>query len=121
MHGMLNRGAAEVSFISIFVCSKYQYIIWLNSSVRGPFLPAYVKRRMHWTEALTDRLKGKVKMVGATINCGGAYDVPAVPHVQSYLVALDLAGFRVLQKSVSLSHHFIVFLLQTVGHIFSTV
>ena len=61
---------------------------------------------MHWTEALTDRLKGKVKMVGATINCGGVYDVPAVPHVQSYLVALDLAGFKILQKAVSFQSFF---------------
>lgn len=70
--------------------------------MRGPFLPAYVKRRMHWTEALTDRLKGKVKMVGPTISCGGVYDVPAVPHVQSYLVAVDHTGFNVLRKTVGL-------------------
>lgn len=55
---------------------------------------------MHWTEALTDRLVGKVKMVGATISCGGVYDVPAVPHVQSYLVAVDQTGFNVLRKAV---------------------
>lgn len=59
---------------------------------------------MHWTEALTDRLKGKVKMVGATISCGGVYDVPAVPHVQSYLVAVDRVGLKVLRKSVSIDH-----------------
>ena len=82
---------------------RYKYIIWLNSSVRGPFLPAYVKRRMHWTEALTDRLRGQVKLVGATINCGGAFGMPALPHVQSYLAAVDQTGLQVLQKDVSTS------------------
>ena len=57
---------------------------------------------MHWTEALTDRLKGRVKMVGPTISCAGVYDVPAVPHVQSYLVAVDQTGFNVLRKTVRL-------------------
>ena len=56
---------------------------------------------MHWTEALTYRLKGKVKMVGSTISCAGVYDVPAVPHVQSYLVAVDQIGFNVLRKTVN--------------------
>jgi hypothetical protein len=64
--------------------------VWLNSSVRGPYLPAYLAGRMHWTEALTGKLTDRVKLVGATINCGGGYLHPEPqPHVQSYVVALD--------------------------------
>ena len=51
-------------------CSQYRYIVWLNSSVRGPFLPAYLRGKMHWTAAFTSRITDSVKLVGSTINCG---------------------------------------------------
>ena len=69
--------------------------MWLNSSVRGPYLPAYLAGRMHWTEALTGKLTDRVKLVGATINCGGGYLHPEPqPHVQSYVVAMDQVTVR---------------------------
>lgn len=58
--------------------------------MRGPFLPAYLRGGMHWTEPLTTKLSESVKLVGATINCGGGYFHPdPQPHVQSYAVAMD--------------------------------
>lgn len=58
--------------------------------MRGPFLPAYLRGTMHWTEALTRKITATVKLVGATINCGGGYFHPdPQPHVQSYTVAMD--------------------------------
>jgi hypothetical protein len=64
--------------------------VWLNSSVRGPFLPAYHPAGMHWTAAFVRKLRGDVKLVGSTINCGGAYALSAQqPHIQSYAVAMD--------------------------------
>ncbi len=64
--------------------------MWLNSSVRGPFLPAYHPAGMHWTAAFVRKLRGDVKLVGSTINCGGAYALSAQqPHIQSYAVAMD--------------------------------
>ncbi|KAK9817964.1 hypothetical protein WJX72_005006 [[Myrmecia] bisecta] len=78
--------------------SKYKFFIWLNSSVRGPFLPAYMKGVMHWTQAFTNKLTDVVKLVGATINCGGAYEMPATPHVQTYVVATDRTGLMVLRN-----------------------
>lgn len=69
--------------------------MWLNSSVRGPFLPAYHPRDVHWTRAFVRKLTRDVKLVGATINCGGAYALSAQqPHVQSYAVAMDQVLFR---------------------------
>ena len=50
--------------------SQYRYFVWLNSSVRGPFLPAYLRGKMHWTAAFTSRITDSVKLVGSTINCG---------------------------------------------------
>jgi hypothetical protein len=48
---------------------QYKYIIFMNTSVRGPFIPPYV--RMKWYEPFIDMLKddkNKVKLVGTTIN-----------------------------------------------------
>lgn len=72
------------------VCRAFKYFVWLNSSVRGPFLPAYHPAGMHWTAAFVRKLRGDVKLVGSTINCGGAYALSAQqPHIQSYAVAMD--------------------------------
>ncbi|GAB4813085.1 hypothetical protein N2152v2_000131 [Parachlorella kessleri] len=75
---------------------KYSYFVWLNSSVRGPFLPAYLAGKMHWTEPFLGKLSSSVKLVGPTINCGGAYGRPPVPHVQSYVAATDRLGLQIL-------------------------
>jgi hypothetical protein len=76
--------------------SVYSYFIWLNSSVRGPFLPSYLSGVLHWTEPLLSKLNDRVKLVGPTINCGRAYDLPPTVHVQSYVSATDAAGLEVL-------------------------
>ena len=76
--------------------AAYAYFVWLNSSVRGPFLPAYLRGHMHWTEPLLSKLSPAVKLVGATINCGRAYDIPPTAHVQSYVSATDGTGLGVL-------------------------
>lgn len=52
--------------------SKYPYVVVIDSSVRGPFLPPYAAGAMHWTEAFTSRLTESVKMVGSAISCEGA-------------------------------------------------
>ncbi|EFN53576.1 hypothetical protein CHLNCDRAFT_136762 [Chlorella variabilis] len=76
--------------------AAYRYFVWLNSSVRGPFLPAYLSGAVHWTEPLLSKLNDRVKLVGPTINCGRAYDLPPTVHVQSYVTATDAAGLEVL-------------------------
>lgn len=77
----------------------YSYFIFLNSSVRGPFLPAYLPHTVHWTTAFTSKLSTDVKLVGSTINCGGAYSVDdPQPHVQTYAVATDQRGLQVIKE-----------------------
>jgi lipopolysaccharide biosynthesis protein len=44
----------------------YQYFIFLNTSVRGPFIPTYVK--MQWYEPFINLLKDDIKLVGTTMN-----------------------------------------------------
>ena len=77
--------------------SKYSYFIWLNSSVRGPFLPSYLDGKYHWTRAFTVKLTDTTKLVGSTISCGMAGDHPPTLHVQTYAVATDKVGLELLQ------------------------
>ena len=79
--------------------APYKYFIFLNSSVRGPFLPPYWPAGVHWSRILSERLRGEVKLVGSTISCEGAFKGGVLtgekrqnPHVQSYIVATDQVG-----------------------------
>ena len=81
--------------------SRYKFFFWLNSSVRGPFLPPSTRGLLHWTRPFTNKLwtyhwETPVKLVGATINCGGVLDEVPSPHVQSYITATDSIGLQVL-------------------------
>jgi hypothetical protein len=71
--------------------SKYKYFIFLNSSVRGPFIASYYDNAI-WYTIFTRRLNDHIKLVGSTINCQTA------PHVQSYIWALDFEGLNLLLK-----------------------
>ncbi len=46
--------------------ASYDYVFFINSIVRGPFLPAYAA--FPWTRPFLDLLQGDVKLVGASIN-----------------------------------------------------
>eukprot|EP00879_Flechtneria_rotunda_P012042 GHRR01012577.1.p1 GENE.GHRR01012577.1~~GHRR01012577.1.p1 ORF type:complete len:347 (+),score=93.53 GHRR01012577.1:547-1587(+) len=85
---------------------QYRYFFFVNSSVRGPYLPAYARGYVHWMSAFTSKLSGNVKLVGSTISCEGS---PLHgqqtgkwrhnPHVQSYAVATDQVGLQLLIKN----------------------
>ena len=52
--------------------NQYKYFVWLDSTVRGPFLPSYLTKMSNppiWHTLLTSRLTSTVKLVGATIDC----------------------------------------------------
>jgi hypothetical protein len=90
---------------------KYKYFVFLDSSMRGPFLPRYmysqrVKRKMKnsshpnlepWTNLFTNRLSPQVKLVGCTISCEDEM------HVQAPVWATDRTGLQILIKSGALS------------------
>ncbi|GAX83294.1 hypothetical protein CEUSTIGMA_g10720.t1 [Chlamydomonas eustigma] len=77
--------------------SKYLHFIFINSSVRGPFIPPHLTGLIgHWSKLLIRRLEGSVKLVGASISCEGTPsrgdedgEWRKNPHVQSYLLATD--------------------------------
>jgi hypothetical protein len=74
--------------------NRYKYFIFLNSSVRGPFIVSYYDSPV-WYTIFTRRLNDHIKLVGCTINCDGT------PHVQSYLWTLNLETLDFLLKNTT--------------------
>ena len=66
----------------------YDNFIFVNSSVVGPFLPAYFTGK--WTDIYLAGLKDNVKLFGSTINTCSQYADPMnFRHVQSYIFAMN--------------------------------
>ena len=63
---------------------NYDYFIFVNSSVIGPYLSS---NNVNWTDIYINGLnKNNVKLFGSTINtCGN----PIMAHVQSYIFSMD--------------------------------
>ena len=92
----LNDTSTSNKKISI---KKYKYFIFLNSSIRGPFLTPYfieallqINQRYYWYSIFTQRINKDVKLVGCTISC------ETTPHVQTYIFATDFIGLSILMK-----------------------
>jgi hypothetical protein len=94
-------GGAAGEILANMDIRAYHYFIIMNSSVRGPFLPAYFPQStglgtVRWTTAFTDLLTERIKLVGTTISCERRV------HVQSMLLATDQVGFGILRESGAL-------------------
>ena len=64
---------------------KYDFFIFVNSSVIGPFIPSYYKDK--WTDIYINGLQNNIKLFGSTIN---TQDDPINnSHVQSYIFSMD--------------------------------
>lgn len=88
---------------------KYKYFIFLNTSVRGPFIPKYNK--IKWYEPFINLIKEDVKLVGTTINILNTsnsehsqifermtgFKRPHT-HVQSQMFAMDLECLKFLME-----------------------
>ena len=74
---------------------KYNYYVFINSSVRGPYLPPYALPHLRWYQAFINLLQKdtNVKLVGSTINIQPPSPllklVEYAPHVQSYCFTMD--------------------------------
>ncbi len=79
-------------FSGVIDITKYKYFIFLNSSVRGPYIVSYYDNIV-WYTIFTNRLNDDIKLVGCTINC------ESFPHVQSYLWVLDFKGLDLLIRN----------------------
>jgi len=69
--------------------SQYSHFIFLNDTVRGPFIPRYLPKES-WVKCFTSLLNDKVKLVGSTIN------YQSIKHVQSMAFSTDLQGLKIL-------------------------
>lgn len=80
---------------------KYDNFIFMNSSIKGPYLPVWFETvDQHWSECFTRFLDNKIKLVGTTINYagapGGGGPRPGFEnkHVQSMLWTTDKTGLE---------------------------
>lgn len=82
--------------------AMFEYFIWMNPSVRGPFLPSWIDSR-DWPSLFTDPLGKLVKLSGTVVSCGGIVDknlgARTNPHLQSYLLATDMKGLKILKDA----------------------
>jgi len=86
-------GAAEL---------PYRAFVFLNSSVRGPFLPAYMPAGWHWTDAFVGMLggHGRVSLVGSSLACLPSVDKGGPgPVVETFAFALDPPGLALAEEA----------------------
>ena len=76
-----------------YLYESYDYFVFINSTVRGPFLSDLHK---DWTEIFIDKLNQKTKLVGTSINLMGiGQTVHFCPHVQSMFLVTDRIGLDI--------------------------
>lgn len=92
--------------------TQYKFFIFLNTSVRGPFLPIYAN--IKWYDAFINLIRGDIKLVGTTINALNSYTIHShifkemtgisIPHthVQSQIFAMDLECLSYLMNDTDL-------------------
>lgn len=94
-------------YADVLDMSVFQNFILVDSSVRGPFLPAHWPPVVHWSAALLPRLQGTVHMVGATILTDPTHPGPNAPvaaltrvqpRIRSGLVAFDHIALQAIQR-----------------------
>lgn len=81
---------------------QFRYFIFLNSSVRGPFVPAYMPPHWQWTDAFTGLLQRGHALAACSITCLPAVDLGGPgPRAESWAFALDRRGLdTALQSNV---------------------
>jgi len=79
---------------------SFQYYIFMDSSVIGPFLPTYYPKSLHWSNIFTSKITNNVKLVGTTISCVPIIDTKnGGPKINGYCFATDYIGLNILKHS----------------------
>jgi hypothetical protein len=81
-----------VLFNSTLDIASYDYFVFVNCGMSGPFLTDQSKQ-LPWTYQLLSLLSDEVRMSGLSINCPRA---PGRQHIQSFVYALDKVGLQVV-------------------------
>ena len=104
-----NDFGAVTEFHKLPKSHNFKNYIFINSSVRGPFLTTYYNKR--WYEAFTSQLSEQVVLVGSSINLlpeGSFHSIefgkrhnykPPFIHVQTTAYALSSKGYKLLTKN----------------------
>jgi len=87
-------GAWSDALLTDDLYKNYDNFICVNSSVIGPFIPSYYKKR--WTDVYIDGLKDNIKLFGSTINT--CYQPDIKSHVQSYIFSMNKETLEYLIK-----------------------
>jgi hypothetical protein len=74
---------------SNYLYQDYDYFVFINSSVRGPFYPVWYKEQ-NWIRLFINQVTDELKLFGTTI--GTVYKSP---HVQSMVMATDRSGLEI--------------------------
>ncbi len=97
---MSNDWGAYSAAVRHLDLQAYDYFVFLNSTMRGPFMPAWWHddrqgvARPHWTTLFTRKLSDSVAMVGSSINWHGGQ-----PHVQSMLMVMDQRALQLMRAA----------------------
>ena len=75
-----------------YLYEKYDYFIFLNQTVRGPFLPLWYQQKKHgfWPELFISNLNDDVKLVGT---CVGFF--ASRPYISSVFLVMDRIGLDI--------------------------
>ena len=79
--------------INLINKQDFDYFIFLNDSIIGPFIPRYISK-YYWYIYFINLISNKIKLVGITINKDIINKVPK--HVQSMAFATDNIGLQLL-------------------------
>ena len=92
-----NDWGAYAAALKVMDWPRYDYFLFINSSMRGPFLPAwYDHAKQHWSSLFTRRLNDSVALTGSSINFHHCH-----PHVQSMVMGMDQRALKLnLQQGV---------------------
>ena len=71
--------------------TDYNKFIFLNDSIRGPYLLDWFPKYINWTDLFLNKLNDEVKLVGTTINY-----FKGNPHINSQLFCTDKIGLNIL-------------------------
>ena len=79
---------------------NYKYFVFINSSLRGPFMPKWTPRDFHFTKVLTGffREDQRVKLVGSYITCLPAIEPKPGPIMESLFFAVDSESVNWLKE-----------------------
>jgi lipopolysaccharide biosynthesis protein len=90
--------SAEAALSSALALSSFDYYVFMNASVRGPFLSNASAFVADWTTLLTSYIDTKTKLVGTTFNC---HTGPNGWHLQSMVLATDNIGVHMLPQATA--------------------